>query len=360
VSRWTASGVPTRSGAAPVGQGEVVYNVLDHGAYGNGTSNDDTVGINAAITAAATAGGGIVYLPARDFSVTQIRMKSRVRLTGAGWETRIIQRTGTSGHLVILDAPSTEMTVVSDLQLHGNKDNQTDANDALNYDNTGGSFSFYDPNHIIERVLVYIPKGNGIVLSAACRESKLTTVFVTGADATGFVLNATDSVAVGCTSGSAGRSGWVVNGANSRLIGCKSFGSGRLAVAGDMTGFRITGRRIAVQACEAQDNNEHGFIVSGLSTALITFNACIADSNGQTAAGNGFQFANSTHITANGCLAFDRNDVGSRKQRYGVSYSGTCSTMDVRVLSSANVTGDVTGTPGTPYIQTLNAVTTSG
>jgi hypothetical protein len=351
VSRWVASG------ANP---DELVYNVLDHGAYGNGTSNDDTAGINAAITAAAAAGGGIVYLPPRDYSATQIRMKSKVRLMGAGWRTRIIQRTGTSGHLVILDTASVEMTVVSDLQLHGNKDNQTQANDALNYDNTGGSFSFYDPNHIIERVLVYIPKGNGITLSAACRESKLTTVFVTGADASGFNLSATDSVAVGCTSGSAGGSGWIVGGSNSRLVGCKSFGSGRLAVSGDMNGFRVTGRRIALEACEAQDNGDHGYIVSGLSTALVTFNACIADSNGQTAAGNGFQLANSTHISMYGCLAFDRNTVGSRKQRYGVSYSGTCSTLAVHVLSSANVTGDVSGTPGTPYTQTLNAVTTTG
>jgi hypothetical protein len=40
----------------------LVYNIMDYGAAGNGTT-DDTAAINAAITAASTAGGGKVYIP---------------------------------------------------------------------------------------------------------------------------------------------------------------------------------------------------------------------------------------------------------------------------------------------------------
>jgi hypothetical protein len=62
-----------------------VFNVKDYGAVGNG-STDDTTAIQAAITAAMTAGGGLVYIPAGTFLVTNTLTvgASDIRVEGQG------------------------------------------------------------------------------------------------------------------------------------------------------------------------------------------------------------------------------------------------------------------------------------
>ncbi|NIA28315.1 MAG: glycoside hydrolase family 28 protein [Actinobacteria bacterium] len=65
--------------AASVPAQNVVYNVLDYGARGDGESNN-TQAINAAIEAAAKNGGGTVYFPAGDFLSYTIRLKSNITL----------------------------------------------------------------------------------------------------------------------------------------------------------------------------------------------------------------------------------------------------------------------------------------
>jgi polygalacturonase len=54
-------------------------NVRDHGARGNGSSND-TGAINAAIDACASAGGGTVTFPSGTYMVSSLRLKSNIRL----------------------------------------------------------------------------------------------------------------------------------------------------------------------------------------------------------------------------------------------------------------------------------------
>ena len=54
-------------------------NVRDHGATGNGSTND-TPAINAAITACNSAGGGTVLFPSGTYMAAGIRLKSRIRL----------------------------------------------------------------------------------------------------------------------------------------------------------------------------------------------------------------------------------------------------------------------------------------
>jgi hypothetical protein len=70
----------------------LVYNVKDakYGAVGDG-SHDDTTTINNAISAANTAGGGIVYLPPGTYIVTGIKLYSKVHLIGSGRESTIIK-----------------------------------------------------------------------------------------------------------------------------------------------------------------------------------------------------------------------------------------------------------------------------
>lgn len=81
-----ALGVKWAAASATASNALTVFNVKDvaYGAVGNGVS-DDTPEINAAISAANAAGGGIVYLPPGSYRVaTSLTLLSGVHLVGAG------------------------------------------------------------------------------------------------------------------------------------------------------------------------------------------------------------------------------------------------------------------------------------
>lgn len=67
-SRTFAALPPTALGGK-VDKGSLVFNVKDYGAAGDGVA-DDTAEIQAAIDAAAAAGGGVVFLPAGTYKIT--------------------------------------------------------------------------------------------------------------------------------------------------------------------------------------------------------------------------------------------------------------------------------------------------
>lgn len=90
--------------------------VKDFGAIGNGSA-DDTIAIQAAITAAQVAGGGTIYIPAGRYNVTATLTISspNVRLVGAGmWDTTLVRSTDYGDTILITgnDATATELTNV--------------------------------------------------------------------------------------------------------------------------------------------------------------------------------------------------------------------------------------------------------
>lgn len=56
----------TRTGARPVGRGELMLNVVDFGAFGDGVT-DDTAAVRAALLAARDRGGATVYFPPGEY-----------------------------------------------------------------------------------------------------------------------------------------------------------------------------------------------------------------------------------------------------------------------------------------------------
>lgn len=82
------------------------FSVLDFGAVGNGV-HDDTVGIQAAITACSAAGGGDVTFPTGQYLISgTISVPSNIRLLGAGRFVSIIKPTNAISSNVILAGPS--------------------------------------------------------------------------------------------------------------------------------------------------------------------------------------------------------------------------------------------------------------
>lgn len=68
------------------GHHQTLYSVREYGASGNGVT-DDTVAIQAAITAAQNAGGGIVFLPTGTYvvSASLLITADNIQVIGAGW-----------------------------------------------------------------------------------------------------------------------------------------------------------------------------------------------------------------------------------------------------------------------------------
>ena len=98
-----AQGAKADSAVQP---GDLVVNVRDFGAVGDGVV-DDTAAIQAAInslTGASSsgefggAGAGQVFLPKGSYKVTNLTMKSNVSIRGAGYRATALIATGTSGY----------------------------------------------------------------------------------------------------------------------------------------------------------------------------------------------------------------------------------------------------------------------
>lgn len=141
-SGWRVVAYSNASGVqyTPAGTGAVAttvqtklresVSVKDFGAVGDG-STDDTLAINAAITAVNASGGGIVYFPAGTYLVadaggsTGISLLSKVTLRGAGvGATTIKTKNSSNAHLINI-SDGTSDVAVTDMTLDGNRANQS-------------------------------------------------------------------------------------------------------------------------------------------------------------------------------------------------------------------------------------------
>lgn len=87
----TTPSYPNNSGSAAVVPRPSLFNVLDYGAVGNGTT-DDRAAIVAAITALSSAGGGTLLFPAGTYAVSAtVSLVSNMKMTGVGRGASIIR-----------------------------------------------------------------------------------------------------------------------------------------------------------------------------------------------------------------------------------------------------------------------------
>lgn len=128
-------------GTNPSGQASTVaarisilpFNVVDYGAAGDG-STDDTTAVQAAITAANSAGGGVVFFPKGTYLCQPLTMYANVGLRGVGI-TSILKKkydSGTTAYLLNADSGSSSTFIAgmsfADMQFRGTIDVDTTFN----------------------------------------------------------------------------------------------------------------------------------------------------------------------------------------------------------------------------------------
>lgn len=102
--------------------------VRAYGAKGNGVA-DDTAAIQAALTAATDAGGGIVYIPPGSYlTTTALNIGANTQVRGAGLASKITQATADSP---VLQANTVNKVTVRDLWLVGGNVNTRTNNRAV-------------------------------------------------------------------------------------------------------------------------------------------------------------------------------------------------------------------------------------
>lgn len=311
-----------------------------YGTFGTGaTGTQNAAAIQAAIDAAASAGGGVVFVPEGVYTVRQLVMKSHVTLQGAGHlATRLVLEASQNKPAIINKVSSNGTTdpnalyyVIRDLCVDGNKANNTSGggiflsrNPAFapaTSDEGGDSDLAWENLATVERVLVLRAKGNGFS-SENIGTARFENCFAEHCDGYGFYPGF-DSQLIGCIASNSGDHGFALDAPNIRLSTCKSYYSGQL---GDASGYKITAANCQLVGCEAQDNTGPGF---GLEYASgCTIEGCVADSNSTAGVGAypGFDLwassynvisGASTERKVDGTNSFQQNAVQIRDSSVG-------------------------------------------
>lgn len=127
---------------------QMVYNVKDdaYGAIGDGIT-DDTIAIQAAITAANSVGGGIIFFPVGTFIINNVNITCDLIIMGCGESSILKHKANATGYMIKLNANGITVEILQ-ATLDGNNANQTIPNSKpLIFSQQAGN-SLTDPTHL--------------------------------------------------------------------------------------------------------------------------------------------------------------------------------------------------------------------
>jgi hypothetical protein len=363
----TASGARTNLGlgaaallATPIpaadlpGPSAWINAVTQYSASTGGSGSANATAIQNAINAAATAGGGEVYLPAGTYPITNLTLSTAVTLLGDGPGATVLSvAAGTTGAVIALTTPaSTRRTCVRDLMVEGNNVSVT----GISLVNTGLSPGT-PGQHRLYNVVVQDCGVDAFYYGTALVET--FTAFCTAYNAGRYGYNittgATDSRWVSCTTGPSASHGFVVTGSNNHFSLCKAYYAGyngSTFSAGH--GWYVVGTSAyptmgnTWDGCEAQDCAQQGwnFTPNGGSLNNLTMTACVIDSCNAASGtgGNGVAIATNSVVysSVTNCVAWNRSG-GAGAMTYGISVAGTQTGL---VISGNGFNIPVTGSTG--------------
>lgn len=318
----TVTGAKTFNAGKLLDKGSRVFDVRAYGALCDG-STDDTTAIQAALTAAASAGAGQVFIPSTSV-VTNLTIDSYVELTGASTGVILQAKTGATGYMLALTTPSTTQRVaVRNITFKPNKTGLG----GINFDNTGFG-SLTDPLHELENVIVTNSVNDAFHFDNSQREIKVShckAYFTT--TGYGFYLGAgcTDGRFTNCTVGTSTSHGFEIIGNNNSLVGCKAFWCGYNGSTWGTTqnGFHLNGcAYITMASCSGQQNALHGLSLESSTRCAIV--GCEFDTNSAgTSTGVGINTYWSTYCSISGNTGSNNGILSPGAQKYGLQVDGT-------------------------------------
>lgn len=331
-------------------------NVKTYDAAGDG-STDDTTAIQNALDAAADAGGGTVYIPPGTYMTSQLTVGNKVRVTGAGGNTTLKAKFGTTGSVIAIDNSATRV-VLDHFAI--DVDSVADV-DGILMDNTGVA---QDSLHRLTYLWIFNAGRDGIHLGPAIVETIVSNCYVLGSGRNGYhtEVGATDNRFVACTAGASTEDGFFIAGNNTSYTACKAFYSGfdGSSFADNFNGFTLRPgvgedlHAVTLTSCEAQNNARNGFFVDGGATsAICTYivgDGLTSDGNNMFGGtGVGFAFSRVLYSTFKNLVHRQQSPTGSAAYGIGLFNDQSYTTYDGGYILGATGNLYVDGTVFGPY-----------
>jgi hypothetical protein len=360
-----------------VQKGDLVINVKNYGAVGNGTT-DDTAAINSALSALTAAGKGIVYFPAGIYKTTGDHSVS-VPCTvygagngtiGAGNGVSVLSLANSS-NTTILKVLAKNVTI-RDLGLYGNKGNQTTTSHGITTSaSTAGNYlklqnlwisSFHDDGINLSSTgsslsadIISITSdsnaGRGIVFNSGAADCTVTSSILSQNDLSGAYINCADVVfnAVHCWGNGKVGTGNDTHGmmmpsgapGECRFVNCYFETTGNSTTGGRGAQPRGTGNIFT--GCHFYLNRAQGCYA--FSNTSATFQGCVFYNNNINAAtgfnGAGLGLDTCTACTVTGCVFYDTQ--GTKTQTYGYAENGNTCNACVFVGNASRAADNKTG-----------------
>jgi hypothetical protein len=271
--------------AEKVKKGDLVINIKDYGAKGDGTTND-TSAFASAFSFLKTEGGGMIVVPEGEY-VAYLDIPSYCGVTGTGKKSIIKLPNNANRPVIQLESENTQFIHLSHLSVNGNKAGQTssEAKGVLLKNQLANITNSFFPNendgrHYVDNLYIYNTLGNGFEVHGR-GESQINNVQVRKSNEHGFAIYSADNWFTNLSSGVNTKSGFYISANNCRFINTKAWNNGEYNP--DTTtgfGFEIVNcNGIVFSGVEAQSNLNHGVYLN--NTRNSSFVGVVSELNGK-------------------------------------------------------------------------------
>lgn len=306
--------------------------VLDFGAKGDGVT-DDTAALQAAIENLWDK-GPIIFPRGFTFKHTGVTISSKpgIHLCGGG---KLVLADGANA--ASLSCSGSTRMIIEDLEIHGNRANQTGTSHGISI--TEGGYS------VVRRCFIHDHHDDGVLLlgtgGGMADEIRILDCYIQLNGGNGVCISLCgDHLIANChidfneSFGLYGYGVFSLNVANNNFLTNHSHG----IVLQNTAGYR--NRRCLISQNQVRNNYRHGIYLIGSDNCVVAQNDCHHNSSTSAGTYSGINLTDCLNCTVLGNLALDPTDLGAQYQKYGLELlTTTTQTVIVGNVLLPNLTG---------------------